>query len=279
LRSKIFISGNSDKAGCEDLVKRVVQFLESNEKAEVVGVGSGRDIVLPDSPIDLMVCLGGDGSFLNLVDAVIERAIPILGINFGRLGFLTAGLASRMEALIQDHLDGHTEVFERLSLKLELVPIDGGAHKVFYALNDVVVATPNMGHVVNLHVKVSGEPIFLFRGDGMVISTPTGSTGHSLSAGGSLVDPQIEALLLTPLSPQSLSSRPLVVRPTAKVEVGVSGEQGNAQLLYDGKPLGLVKPGDVVRVSRSEYSVKMVQPKDFRFFNRLADKLGWSESF
>jgi len=277
LKKRIFIAGNSEKPGCEGLVKRMVDFLTS--KAEVVGVGLGRHITLPESQIDLMVCLGGDGSFLNLVDQVIERGIPILGINFGRLGFLTAGLASDMEQLLQDDLDGKTEVFKRLALKIESIPADGGPAVVCHALNDVVVATPYMGHVVNLYVKVYGEPLFHFRGDGMVISTPTGSTGHSLSAGGSLVDPQVEALLLTPLSPQSLSSRPLVVRPNATIEVGVSRPQGQAQILYDGKPLGLARPGDIVRVSRSEHTVKMVQSKDFRFLHRLTDKLGWSEGF
>lgn len=255
----------------------MVQYLEG--KADIIGVGLGLNVVLPDEPIDLMVCLGGDGSFLNVVEQVIERDIPILGINFGRLGFLTAGLANEMDQLLQDHIDDKTEIFERLALKIESVSPDGNLRKVCYALNDVVVATPNMGHVVNLYVKVSGEPLFHFRGDGMVISTPTGSTGHSLSAGGSLVDPQIEALLLTPLSPQSLSSRPILVRPTSTIEVGVSRVMGQAQILYDGKPLGLVKPGDIVRVSRSEHNVKMVQPSDFRFFNRLTDKLGWSEGF
>ena len=235
MKKCIYISGNSDKTGCEELVKKVVEYLEG--KAEVVGVGLGIDILLPDTPIHLMVCLGGDGSFLNLVDQVIERDIPILGINFGRLGFLTAGLASEMHQLLQDHLDDKTEVFERMSLKIESLSSDGGPVRVCHALNDVVVATPNMGHVVNLYVKVSSEPLFHFRGDGMVISTPTGSTGHSLSAGGSLVDPQVEALLLTPLSPQSLSSRPLVVRPSSKIELGVSRVQGQAQILYDGKSL------------------------------------------
>jgi NAD+ kinase len=277
LKKRIFISGNSDKPGCEESAKKMEQFLK--DKADIVGVGLGLDVTLPDTPIDLLVCLGGDGSFLNLVDQVIKRNIPILGINFGRLGFLTAGLANEMDQLLQDHLEDKTEVFERLALKIESVAPDGSLTKVCHALNDVVVATPNMGHVVNLYVKVSGEPLFHFRGDGMVISTPTGSTGHSLSAGGSLVDPQVEALLLTPLSPQSLSSRPILVRPNATIEVGVSRVLGQAQILYDGKSLGLVKPGDVVRVSRSEHNVKMVQPKDFRFFNRLSDKLGWSEGF
>ena len=112
----------------------------------------------------------------------------------------------------------------------------------------------------------------------MIISTPTGSTAHSLSAGGSLVDPQVEAILLTPLNSQSMSSRPFVVRPEAPMEVTVSTGGGPAKTFCDGKFLGEVLPGQSVSVRRHPKQIKMVQPKSFRFMSRLADKLGWSET-
>lgn len=246
-------------------------------RAKVVGTSLDRDTFLPHDDIDLVLSLGGDGTFLNLIGQIVERDIPIMGVNFGRLGFLTAGLAKEVDHLLDAYLAGETKVYDRMVLKLD-VERDGRSEKR-YALNDVLVAAGDLTRVASLVVKVSGELLFNFRGDGLIISTPTGSTAHSLSAGGSLVDPQVEALLMTPLGSQSISSRPMVVRPNVHVEVGLLPDGHSGEVIYDGSRLGAIKLGDKVRVSRHDRGVKMVQLGDFRFLHRLADKLGWSESF
>ena len=270
---KIYISGNGVKPGCAQLVGRICEFLK--DRAEVVGTCLEKNNQLPPIDIDLILSLGGDGTFLNMVDRVLSRDLPIMGVNYGHLGFLTAGLAKDVECLLEAYLLGKTQVYQRMVLSLELENASGVQNR--YALNDVLVSAGDLTHVASLKVKVSDEPLFHFRGDGLIISTPTGSTAHSLSAGGSLVDPQVEALLITPLSPQSLSSRPIIVRPNVIVEVVPEGCPG--EVIYDGQRLGIVKPGDRVRVSRSPKAIKMVQLANFRFLHRLADKLGWSESF
>jgi NAD+ kinase len=270
----IYIAGNGSKRGCADLVDQICLFLEG--KAKVVGTSLEKDQSLPEERIDLVISLGGDGSFLNMVSGVLERDIPIMGVNFGRLGYLTAGLASEVEILLSKYLRGETQVYERMVLKID-VQRDAGS-VVRYGLNDVVVCSKDLSHVISLSVHVSGDSLFHFRGDGMIISSPTGSTAHSLSAGGSLVDPRVEAILLTPLSAQSLSSRPVIVRPDVKVDVEIMSDIALGEIIYDGKNLTPVSKGDRISVSRYERPIKMVQTGEFRFLHRLTEKLGWNES-
>ena len=272
---RIFIAGNADKQGCKRAVEKLKTYL--NGKAEIVGVDLARNISLPETQIDLLISLGGDGSMLNLVNDVIARDLPIMGINFGRMGFLTAAIDSELENIMNAYLNDKTEEFGRSILKLEYESENGNVQK--YALNDVVIASPDLARVTSLYVLVSDEPLFKLRGDGLIISTPTGSTAHSLSAGGSLVDPRLDALLLTPLSPQSLSSRPIIVRPTAHIEVGVLKDEASPDILCDGLHAGLLNKEKKINVSVSDKQLRIVQPKDFRFFHRLREKLGWSESF
>lgn len=271
----IFIVGNKVKPGCVEAAGQMETYLKG--KANVVGVVLDKEVTLPEDPIDAVISLGGDGSFLNLVETVIDREIPIMGINFGRLGFLTAGLEKDFEFMLNELIEDRTEIFDRMVLEVE---ITSGKEKIFRrGLNDVIVSCPDICRVFTLQVKVSDEPLFKLRGDGLIISTPTGSTAHSLSAGGSLVDPRISAILLTPLASQSLASRPLVVRPNAKIEVQVSKTYGHAEVSCDGLRLTNITHEGKVEVSKSEKSIKMIQMKNFRYFQRLGEKLGWSESF
>jgi NAD+ kinase len=272
---KIFIAGNGSKSGSAELIERISRFIKG--RAILVGTSLDREMTLPELDIDLVLSLGGDGTFLNLVGQIVQREIPIMGVNFGRLGFLTAGLAQEVDHLLESYFEGGTEIYNRSVLKIEVQR--GNKLDQCYALNDVLVAAGDLTRVASLVVNVSGEPLFNFRGDGLIISTPTGSTAHSLSAGGSLVDPQVEALLLTPLGSQSMSSRPMVIRPDVNIEVGILPDGHSGEVIYDGYRFGALNLGDRVRVSRHDRSIRMVQLGDFRFLHRLADKLGWSESY
>lgn len=272
---KIFIAGNGSKPGCAELVQHISRFIEG--RAILVGTSLERELILPKLEIDLVLSLGGDGTFLNLVGQILPREIPIMGVNFGRLGFLTAGLSEEVDHLLEVYFQGGTEIYKRNVLEIEVQRNNKLEQCV--ALNDVLVAAGDLTRVASLEVNVSGEPLFNFRGDGLIISTPTGSTAHSLSAGGSLVDPQVDALLLTPLGSQSMSSRPMVIRPDVNIEVGILPDGHSGEVIYDGCRFGALKLGDRVRVSRHDRAIKMVQLGDFRFLHRLADKLGWSESF
>ena len=272
----VVIIGNREKSGCEDAVKRAADFLSG--KANVVGIFLEKEVALPETSIDLVISLGGDGSFLNLVEAVITRDIPIIGINFGRLGFLTAAVSHELETIISAAISNDVIVSERLVLQMKLEN-KNAEPLIKHALNDVIVAGKDLSRVTELYIKISEEPLIEISGDGLILSTPTGSTAHSLSAGGSVVDPLVDAILLTPLSPQSLSSRPLVVRPDVTIEVGICGEDHAGNIMCDGRHLGDLSAGSRILISKSPKSIKMVQPKDFMFFHRLRQKLGWSDNF
>ncbi|MBF0196356.1 MAG: NAD(+)/NADH kinase [Planctomycetes bacterium] len=272
----IFITGNKEKEGCQEAAYRIRDYLQS--KAKVVGIHLDKELAVPDCPIDIVISLGGDGSFLNLVESLIDRNIPILGINFGRLGFLTAALAGELEDMLDAVIQNEIRITERMVLQLDLV-LDDEIIMRRHSLNDVLVASPDLTRVTSLYVKISDEPLIKIRGDGIILSTPTGSTAHSLSVGGSIVDPELEAILLTPMSPQSLSSRPLVVRPGVTIEIGMQLEGHQANIIGDGRPLQVLNYGARVLVSKSPKTIKMVQPKDFMFFQRLREKLGWAEHY
>lgn len=275
MKKRIFITGNKDKTGCEAAAQIISSFLK--KKAEVVGIDLNKQVELPKERIDLIISLGGDGSFLNLVEMVVQRDIPIMGVNFGHMGFLTAGLSDELEGLLCDYLEGETMVFDRMVLNILIKKRAGILNR--RTLNDVVIASPDLSRVASLYVKVSEEPLLKIRGDGLIVATPTGSTAHSLSAGGSLVDPKVDALLLTPLSPQSLSSRPLIIRSDAMIEVGVQNKGENAHILCDGQQVGTLSHGEEVQVMKSAERIRVVQPKNFKFFQRLREKLGWIDKF
>lgn len=270
---RIFIAGNKEKTGCLEAAGVLRRLLSG--KAEVAGVDLEKEIRLPRGRIDLVICLGGDGAFLNLVPQVIRRDLPIMGINFGHMGFLTSGLAGDMEVLIKGYLRGETEEISRMMLELRIPGAGGGV----VALNDVVVGTPDLSRVFTLRVSVCRDMLFQLSGDGLIISTPTGSTAHSLSAGGTLLDPRLDAIQLTPIAPQSLSSRPVVVHPSDRIRVRLVGGGPGARVIADGRAVGKMKSGDCITVTRSRKRCRMVQVRGYDFFQRLREKLGWRLHF
>lgn len=267
---RIFIAGNGEKRGCEEAAKRASNFLK--RKAEVVGVDLNKVIKLPKGKIDLILSLGGDGSFLNLVSQIVTREIPLMGINFGRMGFLTSGIAKDLEELLKTYLDGETEEISRMLLELRLPR----RKKKELALNDVVVCSSDIGRVFSLKAMIPDEMLFTMRGDGLILSTPTGSTAHSLSAGGAIVDPRMEGVQLTPMGPQSLGSRPLLIHADRKITVELIHGSREALILADGRHHGVLKEGEAFTVGRSKKKCRMIQPKDYSFFGRLREKLGWT---
>ncbi len=267
---RIFIAGNPEKPGCREAVRRITDHLKN--RAVIAGTDLSRAVSLPKGHIDLAISLGGDGTFMNLAHQVAERDLPIMGINFGRLGFLTTGMAADLEALLDAYLEGRTEEISRMLLEVE---VPGGSPRSL-ALNDVVVCSSDLTRVFTLRALTSLGLLFEMRGDGLIIATPTGSTAHSLAMGGALVDPRLEALQLTPMGAQSMSSRPIVVHPEELIEVEISYGTPGAYVLADGRRLALLKERQRVRVCRSVKKFRMVQLKDFQFFHRLREKLGWN---
>jgi NAD+ kinase len=210
---------------------------------------------------------------LAAVRAVGDRDVPILGINLGHLGFLTEVGPDDAVAALDRVLAGAAHVVERQRLAVRVLrggrEIDSGT-----ALNDAVVTKGTaLARMIELDVRVSGEHIALFRSDGLIVATPTGSTAYNLSAGGPVIEPMVEALVINPICPHTLSLRPLVVRADCAIEVELRAEE--ATLTQDGQVGTSLAPGDVVHVARALHPARFVELAPRDHFETLRTKLGW----
>lgn len=227
------------------------------------------------SAVDALLSLGGDGTLLRAARLLDGRDIPILGINLGRLGFLTACSRDDVEAALQRFVAG--DYVSDARMVLEAVVSNGGEPATTsHALNDVVLRQGGKARVVRLHVEVNGEEIAQYAADGVVLSTPTGSTAYALSAGGPVVDPALESILLAPISAHSLSIRPLVLPPTAEVVVRVEDDDSDQLVTIDGQIQTRFGSQHRLTVRRAARVVLLVRFPEMTFFERMRRKLGWS---
>ena len=227
------------------------------------------------SNVDALLTLGGDGTLLRAARLLSGREVPILGINLGRLGFLTACGPDDMEQAIRRFVAGDYVSDARMAL--EAVVSNGGEHEAsWHALNDVVLRQGGKARVMRLHVEVNGEEIAQFAADGVVLSTPTGSTAYALSVGGPVVDPALDSILLAPISAHSLSIRPLVLPPTAEVVVRVEDDDSDQLVTIDGQIGTTFGRLQRLTVRREGRVVLLVRFPEMTFFERMRRKLGWS---
>ncbi len=229
----------------------------------------------PAADYDLVVVLGGDGTLLS-VARTLEGAVPILGVNLGTLGFLTeVGRAELYPALV-DLLAGDFRIEERSLLDVRLERAGGGGRS-WRVLNDAVITKSALARIVELTYRIDGHLLAACRSDGLIISTPTGSTAYNLSAGGPILDPRLPVLVLTPICPHTLTLRPVVVPDSSLVEVTLETPREEVFLTLDGQEGAPMDQGDRVRVRRSEATVHLVKTTGRGFFDGLRDKLHWGE--
>jgi NAD+ kinase len=227
------------------------------------------------TPVDAILSLGGDGTLLRAARLLDGRPVPILGVKLGRLGFLTSCAAPELELSLQRIAAGDYAAEPRMALHARAVDPRGRDRMYWRSLNDVVLHKGGFARVVRFAVSVDGEPIGTYGADGVVVSTPTGSTAYSLSAGGPVVVPTVESIVITAVSPHTLAVRPLVLPPTA--EVRVQGEDGLTELLVtiDGQVGTTFGESETLVVRRAENPVLVVRFPGTTFFSRLRRKLGW----
>ncbi len=232
--------------------------------------------------VDTLLTLGGDGTLLRGAHIAGPLGIPVLGCNLGRLGFLTAGGRSDLEVMLRRLAAQEFHEEERTALDIEVLTggaagADGaGVTSSYYALNDAVVHQAGLARLIRLHVSVDGEEVGQYSADGIVISSATGSTAYSLSAGGPILVPTLDALVATPICPHSLAIRPVVVPSTATIRVELVSEAG-ARVSADGQAGETLQAGDVVTVRRSEHSVRLIRMHEQGFFRVLSQKLRWGD--
>jgi len=265
---------NRQKEGTTEAAEHAAKILkEHGFDSEIVDNSSDKDrLVYAKS--DLCIVFGGDGTMINAAASVCEFNIPIFGINCGNLGFLTGTEIAGMEKALDAIMSGDFCIEKRMMLSVET---DGA--KDTKALNDVVVARNGYCRVVEIKVFVNGEEALSYYGDGVVIATPTGSTGYSLSAGGSVVKPDSEMILITPVCPHSINIRGLIVsaKDTVKVtasNVGaVSNPEASISVSADGLGISNIATGASITIKASQHYTKIIKLKDYSFFDIIKRKL------
>jgi len=239
--------------------------------------GIGRpDLAVPPGPVwgeaRLMVVLGGDGTLIRAAHMAAPMNVPMLGVNTGHLGFLTEIEGDELFEHLEPFLQGHYVVEERMMLTAR-VERQGQVLVEEVALNDAVVSKGPRARLVHLKVSVGGTVVARYPADGIIVATPTGSTAYSLSAGGPIVGPTVEVLLVTPICPHSMNSRSMVVSGNEQITITVEESPGEVGLSADGSdPIPLYK-GDVIRISRAPYSARLIRRHSYRFYEVLRQKL------
>jgi NAD+ kinase len=242
----------------------------------------GRQVVTQSAlanDVDMVVVLGGDGTLLSMADSIGDAGsgIPILGVNFGSLGFLTEVTLPELYRSLDAALAGRAHIEERMMLRA--VTRRGGA--VFQrciALNDVVITKAARSRMIDLSVSVSNEFVTRVKADGLIIASPTGSTAYNLSAGGPIVEPSVDALLLTPIAPHTLTNRPVVIPAYAVVRVQPNmTERDEAYVTFDGQAGFQLQIGDDIEVRRAEKPLRLIRSSTRSYFEVLRTKLKWGE--
>ncbi len=237
------------------------------------GKGPARTLFDPAGEYDLVVVLGGDGTLLSVARS-LEHEVPVLGVNLGSLGFLTEVVRSELYPALVSVLGGEYRLEERALLDVGLER-QGGERQRFRVLNDVAIAKSALARIIELRLEVDGRPVASYRSDGLIISTPTGSTAYNLSAGGPVLHPLLPVLVLTPICPHTLSLRPIVVPDSSTVEVTLVTADEEVYLTLDGQEGTTLEYRDRVRVGRSGKRVRLLKPETRTFYDNLRDKLHW----
>jgi len=237
-------------------------------------VGNAKRLDAPDK-LDALLTLGGDGTLLRGARLIQSHQVPVLGINMGRLGFLTCCPADQLVRALELLSKKQYLTESRMALVATLQDSRGKTRDTWVALNDVVAHKGGVARIMSLSVRANDEAIATYVADGVIISTPTGSTAYSLSAGGPVVVPTLESILVTPVSPHTLGIRPLLLPATS--EVVVQPEDGPAEILVtvDGQVGTTFAAGDTLRVRRADQGIRIIRFPDSSFFATLRKKLGW----
>lgn len=231
------------------------------------------------SEVGLVLVLGGDGTLLSMADCIGRAglAIPVLGVNFGSLGFLTEVTLPELYPALQAALDGHAHVEERLMLRATtLRPSAPSTTEI--ALNDVVINKGARSRLIDLSVSVGDGLVTRVRADGLIIATPTGSTAYNLAAGGPIVQPNVEAIVLTPIAPHTLTNRPIVIPSSATVRVTpMLGERDEVFVTFDGQAGFELRGGDQISICRAGQPMRLIRPATRSYFEVLHEKLNWGK--
>ncbi len=260
------IAGIASQAGV------VLQIQEAQRAA--LGFDGAVSITSFPRGADVLISLGGDGTLLQAAHLAAPLGIPIMGVDFGRMGFLTQANRWDYQTIVCEILRSGLQIESHIALEASL----GGASRRYFAVNDIHIDRRHQGHIVGFGVEIEGEHVAQIPADGMIVSTPTGSTAYFLSAGGPILSPRLDAFGIAPICPHTLFSRPLVVSADQSIRITVSGDSSGAQLYADGRLEGELPPNSAVDIVKAAQTVDFVRLDNRFFFQVLERKLHWGTS-
>jgi NAD+ kinase len=274
---KVGIITNSNKENAVEYTCQLSKWLEERglevffekEIAEKLGNNNGMDGIDMASVVDIIVSFGGDGTLLRAVRSLGGIDVSIVGINMGGLGFMTVVNLNEMFGAMKMILDGNYRISKRMMLN---VSADGTSHS---ALNDIVINRGNLSRMLNMETFVDGKYLTTFKADGLILSTPTGSTAYSLSAGGPIIFPELSSIIINPICPHTLTNRPVVLPSDVSIEVSLWAKEGSATVTMDGQDSFSFKSGDSITVTKSKHCVNLIDSPHRDYLEILRTKLGW----
>ena len=282
---RVGIISKPKKAEIREILPPLIQYLRERKIEVFIDKETGAILESPErcftrnempGQVDLLVVLGGDGTLLATARALNRKPVPILAVNLGGLGFLTVITLEELYPTLEQVLSGNYRSERRVQIEGDLVRTDEVISN-FLALNDVVLNKGAIARILDFDVLVDGHFISTYKSDGLIVSTPTGSTAYSLAAGGPVVAPFVEAFIITPICAHTLTNRPLVLPDSATIEVVVKSQRESAYLTVDGQVGLAARSEDVVRLKKACSSVELVQPPHKDYFQILRQKLKWGE--
>jgi len=287
---KFGIVGNISKETLGDAVmrllgtgeKRFIEFLIHDDIAKSINKEAGKRVIQRKyiapmekivSECDMMIAFGGDGTILSTARLVGRAAVPILGVNLGKLGFLAELSVDEVESFVDDILNNQHVIEDRMVLK---VTAEGQDVQMF-GVNDIVIDKSNSSRVIDMDTYVNNDYLVTYTGDGLIVATPTGSTGYSLASGGPIVVPASDVLTITPISPHTLTARSVIVPDSSVIRVSVESELQNVRVTADGQQEKIFTPPVNLFIQKADYSVKLVKRKDKSYYDVLRSKLMWGK--
>lgn len=250
--------------------------LIKNESQNNKDYSSFKTFDVLDDSFNLLVSVGGDGTILRAITFVKDFDIPIIGINTGRLGFLATIQVNQIENAIQDIIDGNYKISERSLLSVETTPKNDDITSLNFALNEIAVSRKNTTSMITVETYLDNEYLTSYWSDGLIVSTPTGSTGYSLSCGGPVITPGANSFVLTPIAPHNLSARPLIIPDSTEIQLKVDGREEQHLVSLDSR-IATLDNGTIIKIKKADFKIKMIDLLNESFLVTLRKKLLWGE--
>lgn len=229
-----------------------------------------------DSSFDLLISIGGDGTILRAATLVRNSGIPILGINAGRLGFLASVQKDNIDSFLQFVMDKKYSISKRTLLSLDCSPENDAIKEINFAMNEITVSRKDTTSMITIETYLDGEFLNSYWADGLIISTPTGSTGYSMSCGGPILTPNVKSLVIAPIAPHNLNARPLVIPDDTEVKLRVSGREENYLVSLDSRVTTIANESILI-IKKTPFQINMVEIQEETFLKTLRNKLLWGE--